>query len=129
MKVTITISQDVNLKYVRCVLPVRYEEKDIPNNYPFRKNDVWNITINVDTGQIIDWPAGVAPLALHMKVCKGGSYYLVGEVVLWKREQDHVPEFIQQEYGDYIDFKIDANGLITNWKDFGCREVIEAYLN
>ena len=47
-----------------------------------------------------------------MKVVDMGTYRaIVGEVV-----EDYVPHgVIPGEYGDYVDFDIDENGVITNW--------------
>ena len=129
MKITVKRPVEIEIKTVHCKLPVRYEEEDIPNNYPHRKNDVWDIHIDADTGQISDWPQGVAPLEMNMKVCDEGSYYLYnahGNTV-WSREQDYVPSFLPGGYGDYIGFRINESGVITNWHDFFTKREVEAY--
>lgn len=53
-----------------------------------------------------------------MKVTDGGSYYLLDRdgLVLASREHEYVPGCIPGSYGDYIEFNIDADGVLTNWK-------------
>lgn len=131
MKITIKKPVEIDIAFVRCDLPVRYEEEDMPNNYPLRSGDVWNIVINADTGQILDWPKGTTPRGLFMKVCDEGCYYLVDRLgnTIWSREQNYVPSFIPGEYGDYIKFEIDSDGVIANWKDRFTAERLQDYLD
>lgn len=117
MIVTERVTHEVDATAFRCILPVRYEEEDIPNDYPHRKNDVWDITIDIDTGQIRDWPKGVRPLNVGMKVTDNGTYHLIsGDKVIGTIEDDYVPSCIPEKYGDYVDFNIDGDGKITNWR-------------
>lgn len=117
MKATIKVDKDIDIKFLRLDVAVRYEEQDMPNDYPFRENDQWRPTIEVDTGQIVDWPKGNAR-DLHMKVVDEGSYYLEDEnnEVLLEIEDDYVPNaLLPGKYGDYIIISINEDGLITNW--------------
>lgn len=119
---------------IQCVLAVRYEEEDMPNDYPHRSGDTWNITIDIDTGMIRDWPEGVEPRELNMNVFDEGTYSLLAvkepngpEFVLAKLVNEYVPNCLPNDYGDYITFDIDGNGVITNWRtDAG--EVEAAFL-
>jgi len=118
MKAEILLPTEVEISHIKMSLSVRYEEEDMPNNYPFRKGDMWNIVVNVDTGKIEGWPEGIEPRELYMKVCDEGTYTLLTptgtEIV--ERENDYVPHsMVPGQYGDYIDFKIDEKGVITNW--------------
>lgn len=117
MKVTVTRPVEMEVDAVRLVLPMRYDDEDMPFEYPFRKDDVWDVIVDMDTGQIRDWPGGHA-LELYSKVCDTGSYYLMhGNEVVAKIEEDYVPnELVPGEYGDYVDLQIDETGKITNWK-------------
>lgn len=127
MQVTRKVTTEVNVDAIRCVLAVRYDEEDMPNDYPHRKHDTWDVTIDVATGQIRDWPTGVSPNNLYMKVCDSGNYYLLsGSDVIGTIEHNYVPACIPSAYGDYIDFKIDGSGRITNWS-FGEDEAQEAF--
>jgi len=98
-------------------LPIRYDDEDMAYDFPLRVDDMWTATIDIKTGQIENWKAGVSG-DFYLKVVDMGSYYLVDseDNVLKSIEQDYVPnELINGEWGDYVDFKIDENGLITNW--------------
>lgn len=44
-----------NVKYIRLVLPVRYEEEDMPNCMPFRNGNIFDITYDVKSGDILDF--------------------------------------------------------------------------
>ncbi len=119
MKLTIPKPTEIEAAFVKVVAPVRYDEEDIPNNFPFRKGDVWAVTINLDTGIICDWVtvAGVAA-DIHMKVTDMGCYYLLDrdKNQIAERESEYVPGFFPGDhYGDYIIFSIDASGKIANW--------------
>lgn len=90
------------------------------NLIPFRDGDCWCPTIEVSTGKILDWPAGVKA-DIHYKVCDDGSYYLCdqGGNPFKSIEDDYVPKCMSpggEGYGDYIIMKVDENGLIENWK-------------
>jgi len=117
MKTTITVEKEIDIKKVLMNVAVRYEEEDMPNDFPFRKGDMWSILIDVDSGVIEDWPKGKAA-EVYMKVCDQGSYYLVDDKneLVASIEEDYVPNYlIPGEYGDYIDLKINEDGKITNW--------------
>lgn len=117
MKATIKIEKEVEITHVRVEVAVRYDEEDIPNDFPLRIGDAWKATINIDNGQISDWPVGKTG-DMYMKVCDEGSYYLLdteGNTIL-SIENDYVPNgLIPGSYGDYIELKINENGIITNW--------------
>src|ERR1700761_2588063 len=100
------------------VLPVRYDEEDIPNDFPLRKGDVWAATIDIDSGYILEWPDGVGARTIEcMKVTDGGKYTLIDNLgrEIATRE-DYVPHgVIPGGYGDYVSLQIDERGVITNW--------------
>ncbi len=108
----------VNIVAARVAVAVRYEEEDMPNDFPHRKGELWDVTIDADTGKIRDWPEGVA-LDLYMKVTDCGTYELVDATgsVVFRVADDYVPGFIPGEHGDYINFKIQEDGTIANWHD------------
>lgn len=118
MKIQVRESVEKNIDAIRCCVAVHFEQEDMPNDYPHRDGETWDVTIDIATGQIRDWPKrDVAPLDLYMKVCDSGSYYLLdGDKQIASIEGDYVPRAIPGKWGDYVDFKIDANGRITNWK-------------
>ena len=117
MKAKIPTTIEVNITHVLVNLPVRYDEEDIPNDFPLREGDMWNAKIEIDTGKIEGWPLGRTG-EFYMKVVDGGTYRLLDDkgAVVAAIEQDYVPHgVIPGEYGDYVDFKIDAGGVIANW--------------
>lgn len=115
MKIFVMRRMEVDVDSVRMVLPVRYDEEDIPNDFPHRMGDTWDITVDIETGQIFSWPVGVSH-EVDIKVVDMGSYYLMnGSEVVGSREEDYVPDCIPGRYGDYVEFNIDAAGFITNW--------------
>jgi hypothetical protein len=97
-------------------VPVRYQEEDIPNDFPLRQGDMWDATVDIDTGKIQNWPQGKTG-DMHMKVCDGGTYTLLDKDGKSLAEiADYIPNsVVPGEYGDYIELKIDATGTITNW--------------
>ena len=117
MKTTIMIEQEVDIKTVSVALPCRYDDEDIPFDFPLRDGDMWNANIDIDTGVISDWPKGKSG-DMFMKICDTGKYELfdVDGKSVALLEDGYVPNnLIPGEYGEYVDFKIDENGKITNW--------------
>lgn len=118
MKATIPTTIEVEITHILVTLPVRYEEEDIPNDFPLRKGEVWSAKIEIDTGKIVGWPEGQAGEIEYMKVCDSGSYRLLDAqgCIVAKIETDYVPHgVIPGEYGDYVSLKINEHGVITNW--------------
>ena len=116
MKIETLIRTEVDVATIRIQVAVRCDEEDIPNDFPLRKGDMWEATVDVDTGQIKDWPKGKSG-DLQMKVCDSGTYTLFDrEGKQLSERQDYVPNgVVPGEYGDYIDLKINSDGIITNW--------------
>lgn len=117
MKFTVQRPVTLDVKYVRMSVDVRYDDEDMPYDFPFRVNDTWDVTIDIDTGQILDWPAGVSH-DVYMKVCDRGSYWLLAKdkTIIAKLEENYVPHgIIPGSYGDYIELDIAPTGKILNW--------------
>ena len=104
-------------KYIRVCIPVRYDEEDIPNSFPFRSGDVWDVTYDLDEKKIVGWPTDFGGYDVHMKVVDTGSYYLLDadKNVIAKSEQDYVPNMVPGSYGDYVEMKIQPDGSVLNW--------------
>jgi len=118
MKLTINRPVQVEIVAIKCELPVRYDEEDIPNAFPLRQGDMWIGTVDIETGIIRNWPLGQSG-AMHMKVCDEGVYSLLGandEVVA--RTEGYVPSCIPGLYGDYVEFGIDETGKVARWFQF-----------
>jgi len=88
---------------------------------PHRNGERWQPAIDLATGEILDWPTGTTA-DVHYKVCDDGEYWLADETGkrLWKRKGYYVPDDLlcvgDRGYGDYIIFKVDADGKIVGWK-------------
>ena len=119
MKTTVLKRCEIEINTVRIVVPVRYGEEQIPNNFPRRSGDLWEAFIDIDSGEIAGWPRGVSG-RLSLKVCDEGVYTLLDEegLLVAERHQDYVPHgVVPGRYGDYIDLDIDHDGVIRNWPD------------
>ena len=117
MKFEKQVIQEINVKFIDIVAPVRYGEEDIPNDFPGRVGDTWMARVEIETGKIVDWTNGVAA-DFSMKVVDEGSYHLIDENnnSVASIEEDYVPNgVIPGEYGDYIEMEINEQGVITNW--------------
>lgn len=113
----IKLLQEVDVERIEIELPVNYGDEDIPYDFPLRNGDMLYLEVDLETGKIESWPKN-NPLSLYMKVVDGGSYHLTdyhGGYVQ-SIERNYVPHgVVPGEFGDYIDFEIDKNGVITNW--------------
>lgn len=117
MKARVPTIITIDVPYVHVTLPVRYEEEDIPNDFPLRDGDTWAATIEIDTGRILEWPKGIEGKIGNMKVCDEGIYTLLdtdkNEI---RTLESYVPHgLIPGEYGDYVALDIGADGIIKNW--------------
>lgn len=100
---------------------VNGETDNSGNLIPLRRGPLWCGVINLETGQLDNWPSGVTA-SVHYKVCDAGEYWLLNanrvRVAKWK--DYYVPNrFLcvgHDGYGDYIIFKVDETGKIINWK-------------
>lgn len=116
-------------KYIKAKAGVRYWEDAMINKVedtkgdlvPFRKNDYWEPIINLETGQILDWPPETTA-NIHYKVCDDGEYWLLDSnkdvVAKWKGY--YVPDLLcvdDEGFGDYIIFNVGEDGNIINWKE------------
>ena len=117
MKKTVMVEKEIDFAYVGVSVAVRYDDEDMPYDFPGRIDKMWHATIDIDEGVIKGWPEGKSG-EFEMKVCDQGDYRLLDrEFNLVKRiEDDYVPNaLIPGEYGDYIHLKINEFGVITNW--------------
>lgn len=118
MKIEVTQPVDIEVDAVRVVVPVRYEEEYIPNDFPLRVKDAWSCTIDIETGEIREWMPTFGARDIHMKVTDMGNYSLLAKdgSVLASVEENYVPGFFPGDhYGDYIIFEIGADGKIAGW--------------
>ncbi len=133
MKMSIYIKSEINVKKLYAkVYPISVEDAsvngddELENNpkMPFMKFDervkeyCWEVNIDIDKGQIVDWPQGTTA-SINYKVCDAGSYALYDENdKLITSIDDYVPSIMcpkEEGYGDYLIMDIDKNGFIQDW--------------
>jgi hypothetical protein len=129
MTITIEFTQVVSkeVKYLKAECGVRYWEDGEVNGtedtdgelLPFRVDDAWCPTIDLETGIIQDWPAGTTA-DVHYKVCDAGIYHLLdAEKNVVRSVDGYVPSMMSpggSGYGDYVIMTIGQDGKIENWK-------------
>lgn len=116
MIIEITATKQVNVQYIKLSVPVRYDDEDMPYDFPLRNGDIWEAIINLDNNQIENWPQGKSG-SFSMKVCDEGSYFLLDEnkAVIAEIIENYVPnDVIPGEYGDYVNMNIDETGKVVN---------------
>ena len=154
MKVEIKCKRDIDVSYIRIDAGVRYwEDSDINNiedtnceetdgfpMMPFSEfigdqnkvlrgeNWRWRPVIDVETGQIIDWPEGTEA-SIHYKVCDDFSCDILDkEYNVIYHYDGYVPSImcpIYDGYGDNIIMDVDNKGYIVGWKSNRIQELIE----
>lgn len=125
MKIEVRKPVTIEPTAIRIAAAVRYDEEDMPNDFPGRKGDVWHAVVDGATGRIRDWPAD-RTAEFHMKACDQGTYTLLGaEDDLAEITNDYVPTCIPGEYGDYLIFKIGPDGTVANWAKFWTAERVK----
>lgn len=93
---------------------------DTEGQMPFRKDDGWMPTIDLQTGHVLAWPEGVEA-RVYYKVCDAGLYWLLNDDKqrIAKSKGHYVPDELQitdgRKCGDYIIMTIFGNGTIDNW--------------
>ena len=75
------------------------------------------LTIDVETGQVINWPKNSSYSFFDIKIVDEGEYILLntaGEVIA--EYSGYVPQCIGEGgYGDYLEFEIDSASNIPYW--------------
>ena len=128
LNLTVNVTQEVPVKYLHAEMGVRYwedakvngeEDSEDAPRIPLKRGDTWEITVDLETGVIANWPEGVTA-DTHYKVCDDGIYRVLKEDGTVAVERDgYVPAMLSpggNGYGDYVIMKIDGNGKIENWR-------------
>lgn len=131
MKFTVNKPTVVDVKFLEIEAAVRYDEDDIPNDFPGRKGDMWKVRVNVETGQLHHdsmrpWPED-AELVLCMKVVDCGNYRLLdfdGNVIA-SIKGEYVPCNAGIGGGDYIEISIGPGGVIEDYAFEGIDDFID----
>lgn len=76
------------------------------------------LTIDVETGQVLNWPKNSPYSFFDVKIVDEGEYILLntaGEVIA--KYSGYVPECVGPDgYGDYLEFEIDSASNIPRWE-------------
>lgn len=128
VKLTLKKEVEYDAAYLLVDVGVRYWEDGSVNGVddteddpqmPFAVGNVWRIRIDLENGQISNWPQGVAA-STHYKVCDDGVYTLLAEDMSPIIKKDgYVPPMLAPKgkgYGDYIIMDIDAAGKIDGFR-------------
>lgn len=116
MRVTVIKKEEVEVEFVLIdINPRHLDEEEKP--VPMLNGDNWEVIVDIETGKIRGWPQG-EEREYYWKICDAGSYHLLdkeGQQVL-SIHNNYVPNnLLPGEWGDYLDLKINADGIITNW--------------
>lgn len=121
MKVVVTKKVEVEIESILIEIEPRYigdgEDDDMPTDTPMLEGKYWKAKVDVDTGKIENWPQG-QEREIFVKVCDAGKYALIDKAGGFIAEivNGYVPNgIIPGEFGDYMDLKIGADGIIKNW--------------
>lgn len=127
MRIELPSHVTVDAKYLKVSAGVRYWEDATVDGredtdgelIPLRNDDAWEPVIDLASGQILDWPAGVVA-DIHYKVCDDGSYWLLDEkMAVVAKYAGYVPDCLSPQgngFGDYIILKVGADGGIEGWE-------------
>lgn len=126
-----TVYELSDVKYLNARMAVRYwedtevngkEDTESGDNIPCKDGDIWELDIDIDTGEITNWPSGITA-NVHYKICDCGWYTLQDKdrnEIYWY--EGYVPKCLgvgeKNEgygFGDYAIFKINENGVIEGW--------------
>ena len=114
-------------QYLEVSAEVRYWEDATLNGkaddlgeMPLRTGDAWAPVIDLESGQVRDWPEGTVA-NVHYKVCDQGEYWLLDSqktrIAQWRG--DYVPDSFlcvhTGGYGDYIILQIAPDGRVRGW--------------
>lgn len=133
MKMKIKVLQEVDLAIAECWIHARYWEDSLINGVEDDASNpkmpcieehlgeqAWHIIINLDNGQIVNWPAG-STAHIHYKSCDENYIDIIDrETCIVKEYEGYVPNFLCPNgagYSDYVKMDIDEKGFIKNFNN------------
>lgn len=123
----ISDTKQVEVKFLQVEAGVRYwEDAEVDgvsdedgSRIPCRMGDAWCPLIDIDSGTVENWPAGVTA-GIHYKVCDEGVYTLMdADRGLVVKREGYVPAIMSpggSGCGDYIIMTIGGDGKIADWR-------------
>jgi hypothetical protein len=127
MKLKMKIEKEFDVRFLKVTAGIRYAEDVNVNGepcgdlkeIPLHDGEHWQVTIDVNTGVIENWPQGTTA-GLYAKVCDDGVYSILdADRQEIKTINGYVLDCLaigENGYGDYMIIEIDENGKIKNWK-------------
>lgn len=132
MKRKMLVEQEVDIAIVDCYIHARYwddsevngveddaKEPKMPCIVEHLGEKAWNIIINIDNGQITNWPKGTTA-SIHYKSVDENYISIIDRDTNTVKEYDgYVPRFLCPKEawdGDYVVMDIDENGFIQDFK-------------
>ncbi len=133
MKRKCKVLQEIDLAIAECWIHARYwEDSDVNGVEDDAENPkmpcieehlgekAWHIIINLDNGQIVNWPAGTTA-HIHYKSCDENYIDILDrEAGIVKEYEGYVPNFLCPNgagYSDYVKMDIDENGFIQKFNN------------
>ncbi|MCE6957883.1 hypothetical protein LAZ40_02270 [Cereibacter sphaeroides] len=128
MKLVLPVLREAEVAILQADMEPRYwedasvdgvDETDASPRMPLKQGELWKLVIDIATGRITDWPAGVTA-SNHYKVCDAGIYRLLdADGAVLAERAGYVPAMLGG--GDYVKLEIDGDGRIRGWlPDFSC---------
>lgn len=123
--------QEIDLAVAECWIHARYWEDSMVNGVeddaenpkmPLVEEHLgdkaWHIIINLDNGQISNWPKGTTA-SIHYKSCDENYIDILDDQLgVVKQYEGYVPNFLcpkEKGWADYVIMDIDENGFIQNF--------------
>ena len=123
MQINYRCVRGITATHLSIHVPVNHGDEDMSFEFPGRRGDVWDITIELKSGRVLEWPQGLPAKQLRdqtvcLKVVDQGSYLLLqpGRRIVAKCEGDYVPSDLGIGGGDYIDLTVKEDGTIKDWE-------------
>lgn len=129
----IKVEQEINLAGAECWIHPRHwstseingvEDDDDNPQMPLIDEHLgekaWHIIVNLDTGQICNWPQGTKASIHYKSVDENYIHILDDQLGIVKEYEGYVPNFLcpkEDGWGDYVIMDIDENGFIQNFNN------------
>ncbi|TGY80904.1 hypothetical protein [Lepagella muris] len=133
MKKKIKVEEEIDLAGAECWIHPRHwstseingvEDDDDNPQMPLIQEHLgekaWHIIVNLDTGQICNWPQGTKASIHYKSVDENYIHILDDRLGIVEEYEGYVPDFLcpkENGYGDYVIMDIDENGFIQNFNN------------
>ncbi len=133
MKKKIKVEEEIDLAGVECWIHPRHwstseingvEDDDDNPQMPLIQEHLgekaWHIIVNLDTGQICNWPQGTKASIHYKSVDENYIHILDDRLGIVKEYEGYVPNFLcpkEEGWGDNVLMDIDENGFIQDFNN------------